>query len=106
MALRRANFRLYPTKKVNDLLHYHRRLHKELYNAAVSNRITSYKKFGKSVSYFEQQNCLPDFKEVWTEYKQINSQSLPDFSRDVEKGIGSRWLIANQSFELKMICVL
>ncbi len=29
-----------------------------------------------------------------------------DFSRDVEKGIGSRWLIANQSFELKMICVL
>ncbi|YAF99038.1 MAG: RNA-guided endonuclease InsQ/TnpB family protein (plasmid) [Nodularia sp. CChRGM 3473] len=76
MALRRATFRLYPTKKVNDLLHYHRRLHKELYNAAMSNRITSYKKFGKSVSYFEQQNCLPDFKEVWTEYKQINSQAL------------------------------
>ncbi|MBD2435222.1 RNA-guided endonuclease TnpB family protein [Nostoc sp. FACHB-110] len=76
MALRRATFRLYPTKKVNNLLHYHQRLHKELYNAAVSNRITSYRKFGKSVSYFEQQNCLPDFKEVWAEYKQINSQSL------------------------------
>ncbi|MEA5507567.1 transposase [Halotia wernerae UHCC 0503] len=76
MALRRATFRLYPTAKVNNLLHDHRRLHKELYNAAVSNRITSYKKFGKSVSYFEQQNCLPDFKSVWTEYKQINSQAL------------------------------
>ncbi len=76
MALRRATFRLYPTKKVEDLLHYHRRLHKEIYNAAVSNRVTSYKKFGKSVSYFEQQNCLPDFKEVWTEYKQTNSQAL------------------------------
>jgi putative transposase len=57
-------------------LHYHRRLHSCLYNAAVSNRITSYRKFGKSVSYFEQQNCLPDFKEVWTEYKLINSQAL------------------------------
>ena len=76
MRLRRVTFRLYPTKKVNNVLHYHRRLHKDLYNAAVCNRITSYKKFGKSVSYLEQQNCLPDFKEVWTEYKQINSQAL------------------------------
>ncbi|MFH7030885.1 MAG: RNA-guided endonuclease InsQ/TnpB family protein [Heteroscytonema crispum UTEX LB 1556] len=76
MATRRATFRLYPNKKVNEELHYHRRLHKELYNAAVYNRKTSYQKFGKSVSYFEQQNCLPDFKEVWTEYKQISSQAL------------------------------
>ena len=76
MALRRATFRLYPNKQVNEMLHYHRKLHKDLYNAAVSNRITSYKKFGKSVSYFEQQNCLPDFKEVWIEYKVINSQAL------------------------------
>ncbi|MDJ0797054.1 MAG: transposase [Calothrix sp. MO_167.B12] len=76
MALRRATFRLYPTKKVDSLLHYHRRLHKELYNAAVSNRITSYKKFAQSASYFEQQNCLPEFKQVRTEYKQINSQAL------------------------------
>ncbi|AFZ23269.1 transposase [Cylindrospermum stagnale PCC 7417] len=58
------------------MLSYHRQLHKDLYNSAISNRITAYKKFGKSVSYFEQQNCLPDFKEVWTEYKQINSQAL------------------------------
>ena len=76
MALRRATFRLYPTAKVNNILHYHRKLHKDLYNSAIDNRITSYKKFGKSVLYLEQQNCLPDFKEVWTEYKQINSQSL------------------------------
>ncbi len=76
MALRRATFRLYPTTKVNNILHYHRKLHKDLYNSAISNRITSYKKFGKSVSYFEQQNCLPDFKQVWTEYQQINSQAL------------------------------
>ncbi|BAZ20572.1 putative transposase IS891/IS1136/IS1341 family protein [Kalymmatonema gypsitolerans NIES-4073] len=76
MALRRATFKLYPTNKVNAELHYHRKLHKDLYNAAVSNRITFYKKFGKSVSYFEQQNCLPDFKEVWYEYKVCNSQTL------------------------------
>ena len=76
MALRRATFRLYPHKQVSEMLSYHRQLHKDLYNAAVSNRITSYKKFGKPVSYLEQQNSLPDFKEVWTEYKTINSQAL------------------------------
>ncbi|WP_088241514.1 RNA-guided endonuclease InsQ/TnpB family protein [Calothrix rhizosoleniae] len=96
MALRRGTFKLYPTKKVNAVLHYHRKLHKDLYNAAVSNRITSYKKFGKTVSYFEQQNCLPDFKDVWTEYKVINSQALQATLKRVDfafqrffKGLGA-----------------
>ncbi|QJB43561.1 RNA-guided endonuclease InsQ/TnpB family protein [Dolichospermum flos-aquae] len=88
MALRRATFRLYPNKQVSEMLHYHRQLHKDLYNAAVSNRITSYKKFGKSVSYFEQQNCLPDFKEVWIEYKEINSQALQATLKRVDFAFG------------------
>ncbi|MEB3217515.1 MAG: transposase [Nostocales cyanobacterium 94392] len=84
MALRRATFRLYPKISVNAELHYHRKLHKDIYNAAVSNRITSYKKFGQSISYFDQQNCLPDFKEVWTEYKKINSQALQSTLKRVD----------------------
>lgn len=76
MAIRRVTFRLYPKSFVNKLLHYHRQLHKSLYNAAVYNRKTQYQRFGHSVDYLEQQNCLPAFKEVWTEYKQINSQAL------------------------------
>ncbi len=76
MALRRATFRLYPTRAVNDKLYYHRWLHKQLYNAAVYNRITTYKLSGKSVCYLQQQNCLPDFKDIWTEYKEVNSQAL------------------------------
>ncbi len=77
------------------LVHYHRKLHKDLHNAAVSNGITSYKRFGKSVSYFEQQNCLPDFPEVGKDYKQINSQALQATLKRVDvslqrffKGIG------------------
>ncbi|QEI42179.1 hypothetical protein BMF77_02785 [Dolichospermum sp. UHCC 0315A] len=88
MALRRATFRLYPNKQVSEKLSYHRQLHKDLYNAAVSNRITSYKKFGKSVSYVEQQNCLPDFKEVWIEYKVINSQALQATLKRVDFAFG------------------
>jgi putative transposase len=76
VAVRRATFRLYPTKRVEQVLLYHRKLHKELYNAAVSNRFTQYQRFNHSVDYLEQQNSLPAFKQVWTEYKQIGAHAL------------------------------
>jgi putative transposase len=57
-------------------LHYWRRLHCGLYNAAVYNRKTQYQKFNHSVDYFEQQNSLPEFKEVLTEYKPFGSDAL------------------------------
>jgi len=73
---RRVTFRLYPTIAQVKTLSYWRRLHKDLYNAAVANRQTQYKRFKKSVDYYEQQNCLPAFKEVWREYKQLGSHAL------------------------------
>lgn len=73
---RRVTFRLHPKSNAEKKLHWARKMHKELYNAAIANRKTQYKRFGHSVSYYEQQNSLPAFKEVWTEYKQLGSQSL------------------------------
>lgn len=97
MATRRMTFRLYPNKQIEQSLRYHRKLQKDLYNAAVNNRFTQYQKFNHKVNYFEQQNCLPSFKEVWTEYKQINSQALQATLKRVDfaferwfKGLGKR----------------
>ena len=73
---RRVTFRLYPSACSNDKLHYWRKLHQYLYNACVSHRITQYKQFGKSVNYFDQQNCLPEFKKCWIEYKELGSHAL------------------------------
>lgn len=73
---RRLTFRLYPNRVQLQKLYYWRRLHANLYNAAVANRKTQYQKFGHSVSYFEQQNCLPEFKEVWPEYVELGSHAL------------------------------
>ena len=73
---RRITFRLYPSASQNEKLHYWRKLHKLLYNACVSHRITQYKQFGKSINYFDQQNCLPEFKECWIEYKELGSHAL------------------------------
>ncbi len=76
MITRRVTFRLYPNKAQNQKLHYWRRLHQSLYNACIEHRRTSYKRYGKSVSYFDQQNCLPEFKECWVEYKELGSHAL------------------------------
>jgi putative transposase len=73
---RRITYRLYPTASQEVQLHYRRRLHCGLYNAAVYNRKTQYQKFNHSVDYFEQQNSLPEFKEVLTEYKPLGSHAL------------------------------
>lgn len=73
---RRTTFRLYPTRQQAKQLHYWRKLHCSLYNAAVSNRKTQYKQFGHSVDYLEQQNSLPEFKTVWPEYAELGSQAL------------------------------
>jgi putative transposase len=51
-------------------------MHKELYNSALANRKTQYQKFGNNVDYYQQQNSLPAFKEVWTDYKLLNASSL------------------------------
>lgn len=45
MPTRRVTFRLYPNKAQEQTMRYHRKLHKDLYNAAVSNRFTQYQKF-------------------------------------------------------------
>ncbi|MEQ9624906.1 RNA-guided endonuclease InsQ/TnpB family protein [Coleofasciculus chthonoplastes] len=76
MLTRRVTFRLYPNNSQCDKLHWARKMHCDLYNAAIANRRTQYKHFGYSVDYFEQQNCLPEFKKVWVEYAELGSQTL------------------------------
>ena len=92
---RRATFRLYPTKSQEVKLHYWRRLHKDLYNACLYQRKTEDKRFGRSVSYYNQQNLLPEFKECWIEYKELGSQALQATVKRVDfayqrflKGVG------------------
>jgi putative transposase len=53
-----------------------RRLHCYLYNACVAHRRYEYKQNRRTVGYLEQQNLLPEFKQVWPEFAQLNAQSL------------------------------
>ena len=49
-----------------------------LYNLALEQRITAYKRCGISLSTFSQSNELPEFKKAFPEFKQVNSQTLQD----------------------------
>ncbi len=85
---RRITFRLYPNANTERVLHYWRRLHCLLYNAAIANRRTQYEKFGRSVDYLEQQNSLPEFKEVWPEYKALGSHAVQATLKRVDLAFG------------------
>ncbi len=76
MLTRRVTFRLYPSKTQTAKLFEWRKLHQLLYNSAVADRKDSYQRLGQSVDYFDQQNALPAFKEVWPEYKELGSHAL------------------------------
>jgi putative transposase len=73
---RRVTFRLYPSKTQAQKLSYWRRMHKDLYNAALAHRKTEYQKFGNKIDYLKQQNCLPEFKKCFPEYKELGSHAL------------------------------
>ena len=76
MATRRYTFRLYPNKTQQKALFAARRLHAYLYNACVAHRRYEWRANKKTVSYLEQQNCLPEFKKEWSEFATLHSQSL------------------------------
>lgn len=84
MAVRRVTFRLYPKLVAVKKLLWARRMHALLYNAAIANRKTQYEKFGHCVDYYEQQNSLPAFKQVWPEYKELGSHTLQATLKRVE----------------------
>ena len=76
MATKRQTFRLYLNKEQEDKLFGARRVHAYVYNACIAHRRYEWRANKKSVSYFEQQNCLPLFKKEWVEFAYIHSQAM------------------------------
>lgn len=76
MATRRYTFRLYPNKQQEQNLFDARRLHAYLFNACVAHRRYEYRVNKKSITYFDQQNCLPAFKKEWVEFAYLHSQTM------------------------------
>lgn len=84
MQRRKVTFKLYPNAREADRLAAWVRLHCELYNAALEERIDAYRKFGKSISYYDQQNTLPEIKAARPELAELGSHALQQTLRRLD----------------------
>ncbi len=76
MERRKVTFKLYPNAHEAERLTAWVRLHCELYNAALQERIEAYRKAGTSISYYDQQNVLPEIKAARPEFVELGSHAL------------------------------
>jgi len=84
MACRKVTFKLYPNAREAERLTGWIRLHCELYNAALEERIDAYRKHGTSISYYDQQNMLPAIKADRPEFVELGSHALQQTLRKLD----------------------
>ncbi len=79
-------YRLYPTKATEQKFYWTLTRCRELYNAALSERRDAYTYAGKSITYSDQQNDLPEMKaQIREEYQDIAAHVLQDVLRRLDK---------------------
>lgn len=82
---RKISLRCYVSKNEAAVLSSHLELHRLLTNAALQERIDAYQKAGKSISYFDQQNILPQLKKDMPELVPLGSHALQETLRRVDR---------------------
>lgn len=83
--LKAFRYRLRPTQAQEVELFNQLRLCRNLYNAALEERIGAYRKAKVSRNYYDQANLLGELKEALPEYKGVYSQVLQDVLKRLEK---------------------
>jgi len=71
-----TKYRIYPTRKQQDILWKQSNLLTSLYNQFLEQKINMYKEKGINIKRFELQSLLPNIKKENPEYAQIHSQVL------------------------------
>jgi len=84
MKHRKVSFKLYPNARQTERLTAWIRLHCELYNAALQERIAAYQKVGKLIPYYDQQNDLPEIKAVRPKLVELGSHALKQALRRLQ----------------------
>lgn len=82
---RRATYRMYPTKAQEKTLFGWLDLHRELYNAAIEERREAWKLHKVTIQYQDQQNQLPELKELRPELVPLGSHALQETCRRVDR---------------------
>ena len=79
-------YRLYPTEEQAEIIKQNLRFCAFLYNCALQERKTFYKRYGKSISYAGQCKALPEIKDEFAEQTHtIFSQSLQQVLKRLDR---------------------
>ena len=84
MQRRKVTLKLDPNAAQSARLDAWTRLHCELTNAALEERIDAWRKAGQSISYFDQQNTLPEIKAARPEFAELGSHALQQTLRRLD----------------------
>jgi putative transposase len=82
--LKAYEFRIYPSRAQEAILRDWLALCCELYNAALQERRGAYNICHKSINYTDQQDQLPEIKEIRPELREVHSQVLQDILRRLD----------------------
>ena len=83
--LKSYRYRIFPSRAQTTRMNGMLALLCELYNAGLQERRDAYKFERKSIRYIDQQNQLPEIKEVRPELQELHSQVLQDVLRRLDK---------------------
>jgi putative transposase len=86
---RTYKYRIYPTGGQVTALENTFSMCRHLWNWSLAERSDTYEQTGKGVSYFTQQNRLPELKDERPWFKGVHSQVLQDVLRRLDKGFES-----------------
>ncbi|MCY9692989.1 helix-turn-helix domain-containing protein [Paenibacillus alginolyticus] len=82
---RTYKYRLYPTKEVQENIHFVIERCRLLYNRLLAERIAAYRQTGQSLTYYEQKATLPERKQYISELKNVYSQVLQHVVERLDK---------------------
>lgn len=89
MSMRKYTYELYPKPAQHEALLEQLRLHQQLYNSALQERIDCYQKTGQSIEYNDQQKSLTLIRADIDEYKELPCTSERMTLRRLDKAFKS-----------------
>ena len=88
MQIRRYTFRLYPSVSQETEMERHRHLHQQIYNAALEERISAYRK-GVHLSFFDQSKSIKIIKSECPEYVSVHVHTLSETLKRLDSAYSS-----------------
>ena len=83
--IRRYTYRLYPTRTQAEALQAQRRLHCDLYNACLQQRIEAWSRQRKPLGFFDQTREIKELRQVCPAYSDAGASALAGTVRRLDK---------------------